>query len=162
MLRAAGVIAGEAKPLPALIPQGGSGLVAGGGSAASAQQQGEDVALPVGQRWQGGDDAPGPLAVVVGQLGRRLAAGGRFAEGLRVRGRGLGRAAGRCRARPGGRRSPPVGWVMAVPRLLVRRAVSFINVRSQSHGSKAICALTLSGTPAIPGMIISTRIIQTG
>jgi hypothetical protein len=37
-------------------------------SAAPEQQQRQDVALPVGQRRQAGHGAPGPLAVVLGQL----------------------------------------------------------------------------------------------
>ena len=37
-------------------------------SAAFAQQQGEDVALPVGQRGQAGRDALSPLTILAGEL----------------------------------------------------------------------------------------------
>jgi hypothetical protein len=51
-------------------------------SAPGAEQQGEEVALPVGQWGQAGDGAPGPLAVLVGQFAPVVAGRARLAGSL--------------------------------------------------------------------------------
>ena len=58
----------ERENRPARVAPGRGGVLSAGWSAAFAQQQAEQVTLPVSQRGQAGDHTPGPLPIFLRQL----------------------------------------------------------------------------------------------